>query len=75
MNLFIFYSITFRSVRALSNVIESINSISVPIGTPLAILVTFIFKSSNLRALKSCHLILSKVQKKFKKKIIYNNFE
>ena len=48
MIFFSLYSISFRSVNALSSVIESIYSISAPIGIPLAILVTLIFKPSNI---------------------------
>ena len=48
MSFILTYSISFLSFNALSNVSESIYSISAPIGIPLAILVTFKFKSSNI---------------------------
>lgn len=44
----IYYSISFLSVKALSRVIESIYSISAPIGIPLAIRVTFMSNPSNI---------------------------
>ena len=42
------YSISFLSINALSNVNASIYSISAPKGIPLAILVTFTLRPSNI---------------------------